>query len=132
MIRCERCDEPLDGKQARWCSNRCSKLGLKALYRKRNKDKLYEYKNTYRRANKDKGILRPLSLPTKKRDGWCLHCGTTKDLQGAHVKPLWAGGTHDTIITLCRKHHHKFDQLLRDFWLSSIKVKKSDVFRKVK
>lgn len=111
---CERCEEELSGKQVRWCSQRCSVLGLKSAYRKRHREKLYAYKNEYRRAKN--GGNRPPRNPAKHRTDECLKCGSSEDLQGAHVKPLWAGGKHNTIITLCRKHHYQFDNLLRDFW----------------
>lgn len=111
---CERCGEKLTGKQQRWCSKYCSKLGLKSEWRKRTAEARKAYAREYRKAKN--GGNRPLSYPAKYRDEICLKCGTTEDLQGAHIKPLWAGGTHKTIVTFCRKHHYAFDNALRDFW----------------
>lgn len=122
MKTCERCEEELSGKQTRWCSVRCSKLGLKSLYKKRTAEHQRAYQRQYRKA-KD-GVMRPVTWPIKYRGTECLNCGTSEDLQGAHVKPLWAGGKHDTIITLCRKHHHQFDNLLRAFWKEKVPTNK--------
>lgn len=116
VMICERCGEGLSGKQLRWCSQRCSKLGLKALYKKRTADKQLAYAREYRRAKN--GGNRSLTWPAKYRGAECLKCGTTESLQACHVKPLWAGGTHKHIITMCQKHHYRFDTLLREFWKS--------------
>lgn len=111
---CERCGEQLNGKQTRWCSLRCSKLGLKSAWRKRNLERIKSYNNDWRRAKN--GGDSPLKHPAKKRGKVCLRCGGVTNLQVAHVKPLGAGGTHSHVITLCGKCHYLFDNLLRDFW----------------
>lgn len=113
---CLRCNAPIIGRtsKAKYCSAKCSKLYLKSEYRKRNKEKLYAYRNKWRSAKN--GGNRPITYPAKYRELECLNCGDTRDLQVAHVKPLDVGGTHQYVITLCRRHHHKFDVLLRDFW----------------
>src|SRR5690606_18094496 len=102
---CDRCGEPLTGKQERWCSLYCSKLGLKSEWRKRNKDRLLKLNNEYRRAKN--GGNRPVKNPNRLREKECLKCGAAEDLQLAHVKPLWAGGVHKHVMTLCRKHHYE-------------------------
>lgn len=114
VITCERCGNELTGKAKRWCSKRCSKLRLKSLYRKRKADDIKVYKNEWRRAKN--GGNRPIKNAAKHRDGRCLNCRTDSDLQLAHIKPLGLGGTHKHMITLCRKCHYEFDNLLRDFW----------------
>lgn len=114
MLTCERCGKSLVGSQVRWCSGRCSKLGLKAAWRKRNAERLKAYGREYRKAKK--GGNRTHAYPSMLRSDKCLKCGTDEDLQLAHVKPLWAGGVHKHTITLCRTHHHQFDNLLREFW----------------
>ncbi|TAL08179.1 MAG: hypothetical protein EPO02_13405 [Nitrospirae bacterium] len=111
---CLRCGQKLSGKKKKYCSQKCSKLYLKSEYRKRNRERLNEYQRNYRRAKN--GGNRPPKLPAKLRNAECLKCGSTEDLQLAHIKPLWAGGKHKWIITLCRKHHFEFDSLLRDWW----------------
>lgn len=115
---CERCASPLSNKQVRWCSPRCSKLGLKSEWRKRNRERLHAYAREYREAKN--GGNRSITQPSKFRDSVCLYCGTSLDLQVAHVKPLWAGGQHKWIVTFCRKHHHQFDNLLREWWKDSL------------
>lgn len=115
---CERCGNHLTGRQTRWCSRNCSKLGLKALWRKRTKENRNAYARQYRRAKN--GGNRPLTYSAKYRDTECLRCKDTEDLQACHVKPLWAGGNHKNIITLCRTCHSQFDNLLRDFWKQAI------------
>lgn len=119
MSTCERCSKELTGKQTRWCSQECSKLGLKSLYRKRHSKKLNEYKAAWRKLGK-----RPLDSKwglAKKRKQLedfpvCINCGGREDLQVAHIKPLAKGGDHSTLLTLCRKHHYEFDETLRNFW----------------
>lgn len=118
MNGCDRCGKELTGKQTRFCSQYCSKLKLKSEWRKRNRDRLQAYARQYRKAKN--GGNRSITQPAKYRDNACLYCGTSIDLQVAHVKPLWAGGQHKWIITLCRIHHHQFDNLLRDWWEQSI------------
>lgn len=113
---CERCNNNLIGKQLRWCSPRCSKLGLKSLYRKRNAQKLKSYKNNWRRAKN--GGNRPLTHPSKLRNTSCFNCHSKHDLQLAHIKPIGLGGTHkNNTITLCRKCHYDFDRRLTGFWI---------------
>jgi 5-methylcytosine-specific restriction endonuclease McrA len=96
----------------------CSKLGLKSEYKKRNKDKLLAYAREYHRAKF--GGNRPPRNPAKLRDSQCLNCGTNEDLQLAHIKPLKYGGIHKNTITLCRKCHYNYDELLRGFWINPL------------
>ena len=114
VITCERCGNELTGKAKRWCSKTCSKLGLKSLYRKRKLAEINKYKNDWRRAKN--GGNRPIKNAAKYRDTKCLNCSSPNDLQLAHVKPIGKGGTHKHMITLCRKCHYRFDDLLRNFW----------------
>ena len=113
-LTCERCDTALNGKQTRWCSKYCSKLGLKSAWRKRKSEHVKAYNREWRRAKN--GGTRPLSWPALKRDGVCLRCDGKYNLQVAHVKPIGAGGNHKNLITLCGKCHYRFDNLLREYW----------------
>ena len=45
---CKRCDKKLTGRQISYCSEHCSKLHLKSLYRKRNREKIKKYNREYR------------------------------------------------------------------------------------
>jgi len=106
----------------------CSKLGLKALWKKRTVEHQREYQREYRRPKN--GGDRPPTNPARLRDDKCLKCGGTINLQAAHVKPLWAGGKHKHIITLCQKHHYKFDNLLRDFWKEGVVLVETEVVKR--
>lgn len=121
MNQCVKCEKQLTGNQKRYCSTRCSKLFLKAEYKKRHRDKLNEYAREYRRAKN--GGNRSLKNPKEYRDTECLYCGVTENLQVCHVKPLWAGGTHAHTITLCQIHHYRFDNLLREYWKQSVELR---------
>ena len=48
MPLCKKCGNELHGKQESYCSQRCSKLHLKSLYKKRNRERLNEYNRQYR------------------------------------------------------------------------------------
>lgn len=119
MRECIKCGGLIKNRKpvAKYCSDKCSKLYLKAGWRKRTKEKRNEYNREYRKAKN--GGDRP-TAHRKFRDSKCLHCGGKEDLQYAHVKPLWAGGRHKWGVTFCRKHHSEFDNLLRDFWRRSV------------
>jgi hypothetical protein len=123
---CIKCNQPIPAsrRSVKYCSQRCSKLYLKAQWKKRTSEHQRVYQRLYRRAKQDGN--RPPKFPAKYRLDACLKCGTTEDLQGAHVKPLWAGGRHNHIITLCRKHHYQFDNLLRDFWREGSAIASAD------
>lgn len=117
MIKeCIKCEQPIVNRrpEAKYCSPRCAKLYLKSQWKKRTREKQNVYQREYRRAKN--GGNRPTKEAAKLRDTKCLKCGTTEDLQLAHIKPLWAGGLHKWTVTFCRKHHYTFDNLLRDFW----------------
>jgi 5-methylcytosine-specific restriction endonuclease McrA len=48
-----------------------------------------------------------------KRDGCCVRCGSTEDLEVDHVTPVSAGGetTPDNLRTLCAGCHRKIHKL---------------------
>ena len=111
-MECERCKSVLIGKQERWCSRYCSKLGLKSLYRKKHKDRLNKYQNNFRRkATRASGYywvyIRPKALERDKNQ--CTKCGRKKDIQVHHIKSRTDGGRNSlsNLITLCRKCHYK-------------------------
>lgn len=116
---CDRCSRELTGKQKRWCSSRCSKLGLKSEYRRRHKERLNAYKNEWRKAKNEGNRPINTSLARRIRADQCARCESPHDLQLAHVKPIGVGGRHDVLITLCRKCHYHFDESLREFWYGS-------------
>ena len=54
MPQCKKCGNELHGKQESYCSQRCSKLHLKSLYKKRNRARLAAYNRQWRKANPEK------------------------------------------------------------------------------
>ena len=114
---CIKCGIQIDTTKTRsvkYCSTRCSKLWLKAEWKKRTHEHQLAYQREYRRAKA--GGNRPHTEAYKLRENYCLRCGTTEDLQLAHIKPLRLGGTHRHVITFCRTHHMQYDNTLKDFW----------------
>ena len=124
-MKCIKCggDVPTTSRSVKYCSLHCSKLYLKAQWKKRTADHQRAYAREWRRAKH--GGNRPLTWPAKHRTDQCLNCGARTDLQAAHIKPLRVGGTHETLITLCRRHHMQFDNLLRDFWDEGFEIRRS-------
>lgn len=120
MNTCKRCNNELTGKQLSYCSQRCSKLHLKSLWRKRNLDKIREYNKRYREKATDAYFIRG----SKQRQSIlndmpvCQKCSADNDLQLCHIKPHWAGGTRQkyNMYVFCKSCHHKFDNALRGFW----------------
>jgi 5-methylcytosine-specific restriction endonuclease McrA len=47
----------------------------------------------------------------RARDGECVECGTTTDLQVDHLDPVGDGGNPfevERVVTLCRRCHNQF------------------------
>jgi len=117
-MKCKKCGDPLTGKQKRWCSPECSKLGLKAEYKKRNKAKVLAYNREYR----SKGV-RPIKRvrkqkTIKERGGICERCGTSKKLQVHHIKPARVGGTNElrNLLVLCDPCHKEWEKRMKKYW----------------
>ena len=51
MKLCKRCNQTITGRGVRWCSKRCSQLGLKRLYKQRNHDKILAYNRQYKKQH---------------------------------------------------------------------------------
>ncbi len=66
MINCKRCEKQLTGKQTSYCSTRCSKLHLKGLYRKRNKEKCNTYNRKWKLANPEKYLQQKMNYYIKQ------------------------------------------------------------------
>ncbi|MFC8008921.1 HNH endonuclease [Streptomyces cinereoruber] len=119
-MKCKRCGNELEGRRTSYCSSRCSKLHLKSLYRKRNRERLAVYNREYRKQAPDAYFVRERA----ERDlimgpaPMCLRCHAVDDLQLAHIVPHWSGGTKqpNNMVALCRSCHHEFDERLRGFW----------------
>lgn len=106
----------MSGKQISYCSEHCSKLHLKSLYKKRNREKL----NTYNRNFRALGV-RPIAQPKKIRDEISLlgeRCQKSDDLQLHHIRPLRFGGNNEkqNLMVLCRKCHMFWHKCFKSFW----------------
>lgn len=119
-MECKKCGKELIGKQTSFCCRHCSKVYLKAQYRKRNREKL----NAYNRAYRAQFRVRPPDR--KKRNiiienygNQCYRCGSMENLEVHHLKPLTKGGCngHYNLIPLCKNCHYKIEQALKDFWI---------------
>lgn len=113
---------PETSKSIKYCSERCSRLYLKSLYRKRNAEKFNKYrrdrrkkgyKNFYKDSQKDK-----LIVALKSYQGGCLKCGSKENLEIHHIRPRMLGGEHNmgNVMLLCKKCHYDFENLTRGFW----------------
>lgn len=121
IMYCINCKNNIDEsktKSQKYCCQRCAKLYLKSLYRKRNRDKIREYNRIYKQSG-----IRGNPCSSKiigkflKRNPTCAKCGTDKNIVIGHIKPRLKGGKNmDNLISLCKKHHYLFDQLLKNFW----------------
>lgn len=132
-MNCKRCETELTGKQTSYCSAKCSKLHLKMLYRQRKKDYIREYNKNYRDKNVDevkkyKKFYSKEGYKTKIRgyhleeNPVCEKCGTDKNLEVHHIKPLKYGGQHkyNNLMTLCQTHHRQFEILCKQFFKPEI------------
>jgi 5-methylcytosine-specific restriction endonuclease McrA len=94
-------------------------LAAKADYRKRNLEHIKQYNRAYR--SQAAGKYAP-TIATRRKVleamPMCQRCGTERDLQLAHKKPHWAGGTNEpnNFLVFCRQCHHDFDEAFRPFW----------------
>ena len=116
-MKCKRCGNPLTGKQTSYCSYYCSKLHLKSLYKKRNRDKIREYDRAYRkRITRNNGhylaYVRPRHLLEHPK---CARCSTDKNVEVHHILPRKYAGTHhpDNLLTVCKIHHYKLENLTK-------------------
>lgn len=124
-MECVKCGNPLTGKQIRFCSPHCSKLYLKSLYRKRNRERINKYNANRRRCG-----IRTCGADLKKRylhlkEEECLRCGITTSLEVHHIKPRIFGGTNEAnnLMLLCHKCHYEYEQITKKFWYPKMNVK---------
>lgn len=116
-MNCKRCGNLLSGKQLSYCSLRCSKLHLKSLYRKRNRERLRVYNRKFKALG-----LPPIGNPKKyiqQLGGKCERCGEFQNLQVHHIRPLRFGGSNQlrNLMILCIDCHRKWHRFLTaDFW----------------
>jgi len=109
---------PTTSKSNKYCSYRCSVLYLKSQYKKRNKERINAYNKGYRKRGYIKGAGSKTVRELKEVSNKCLKCGTTENLEAHHVRPTILGGKNEigNVIILCKKHHHEFEQLTKEFF----------------
>lgn len=116
-MKCKKCGNELTGHQTSYCSYYCSKLHLKSLYKKRNKDKINAYHREYRKKiNDDTNRYRTTTRKNHlKEHQKCSKCGKENNLEVHHILPRKYAGTHhpDNLLTLCRFHHYKLEKLTK-------------------
>lgn len=121
-----------DKKGWKYCSQRCSKLYLKAQYKKRNANKVREYNRMHRGLAPDRYFARGSDRKELlKRMPRCQKCNTQIGLQVCHIKPHWAGGTNKlyNFIVLCRVCHAAFDNVTRQFWNMPVDIKVVEIYQ---
>jgi predicted restriction endonuclease len=64
---------------------------------------------------------------------FCVICGTNKNLEHHHIKPLSMGGDdhQHNFLTLCTEHHSMIHQIRPGYWNKMRKLQKEG-FRKAK
>jgi hypothetical protein len=103
-MKCKRCGKELTKKQQKsYCSLRCSKLHLKSLYRKRNKDRINNYNREYRKINKGGYKVYFGFLPKRE----CFFCSSNEELNQHHINY-----GKNIIVYLCKECHRKLHKLL--------------------
>lgn len=125
---CVRCENILTGKQTRFCSPRCSKLYLKAQYKRRNKDKVNAYNRVYRSS------YTPLKNDKLREEllnnNVCLRCGSKDNLNINHIKHQKYGldNSPNNLVVLCfdchMLWHAMLDDILKEYWVKRIRSKK--------
>ncbi len=105
-MKCQRCGKELTGRQKRWCSQRCSKLGLKAAYKKLNRNKVNSYNRKYRRLNPG-GFKYKYLIKEEK----CFFCLAEGNLHRHHLNY-----DKNNVVWLCKNCHNKFHKLLKKSW----------------
>lgn len=117
-MNCKRCGKELTGQQTSYCSLHCSKLHLKSLYKKRNKDKINEYNRNKRKLGVSTNGYTLKEKYEHLRVEKCTKCGAKNDLQVHHIKPRDCGGMNEpnNLILFCRKCHYEYEKLTKNFW----------------
>jgi hypothetical protein len=101
-MKCKKCGNPLNGNQKSYCSRKCSKNHLKALYRKRNKEKVNAYN---RQWNKSRRATKRSKLFLSNQ---CYFCKDKEKLVDHHVSY-----DPEILVRLCDPCHKKLHRLLR-------------------
>lgn len=104
---CKQCGKVCTWRTSRFCSFECQRQSKK-LAKKSVKKKPSKIRKK-KRVRSMKIIDSLFSLYIRTRDGRCLYCGTTDNLQCSHVVPRsksqFLRWNEDNAITLCYKDH---------------------------
>ena len=59
---------------------------------------------------------------------FCVICGTNKNLEHHHIKPIAMGGTdhQHNFLTLCTEHHAMIHQIKPGYWNEMRRLQKRD------
>lgn len=124
-MNCKRCEKILCGKQTSYCSQYCSKLHLKSLYRKRKRLHISEYKKKVRKGIKFEYVWVKNPARGLKINGKCRSCNSTEKLTINHVVPLSIGGGQEitNLEILCvscnsREYHKLVKSALKEYFKS--------------
>lgn len=130
-MRCIICEEPLSGRQNKFCSNKCQRkdwkinnreiyLAGKKEYRNKNKERLNAYNKEYR----NRGLVKPiysykLKQIIENQGKICNRCNAPEKLQVHHIKPLQNGGLNisNNLMVLCWDCHMFWHKSLKNYWL---------------
>lgn len=128
-MKCIICDNPLKGKQEKYCGNPCEKrayklrdrkryLEGKKKYREKNKDKILAYSRQYKAQGIKSLGKKQRVMIILERGGICQRCGTKENLNIHHIIPLRKGGTHkkENLMVLCFPCHMEWEKRMKDFW----------------
>jgi 5-methylcytosine-specific restriction endonuclease McrA len=126
-MKCIKCNNPLSGKQEKFCSTYCSKLYLKAEYRKRKKEHIHAYKKERRELGKgNTKSSRPTEMFKELLIGKsCRACGAIKNLTVNHIVPMSIGGGNEetNLEVLCvscnsKEYHLLVKKALKEYFKS--------------
>lgn len=125
MKTCVKCGNEITGKSEKYCSPKCSRLYLKSVYRKNNKDKLNAYNRERRKMFPTQTNVQSIvwNVPLKAKIprleiARCIRCGTQKNLHTHHIRPVSRGG-EDTVANttiLCQSCHIEWHKVIPDFY----------------
>ncbi len=117
-MNCLKCSkEIVSRKSSKYCSLRCQRNYLKALYRRRYPEKAKEAQRRYLNGNtRVQSKQRDAAL--KYFDYQCYRCSSKENLELNHVKPLKSNGDNRArnLIVLCKKCHVDWHKCLDVFW----------------
>ena len=118
-MKCIKChkDIPLTKNSQKYCSNRCSKLYLKARYKKKYRDEINKYNREYKKGMR-RGIPGGKNTRKFEREGKVIRIEDGKECYFCkrHDSLEWHHISYDPpiiVVRICRDCHRKLHKLLR-------------------